>query len=534
MHQRRQRVKPFKILFVDDEEINLMNFRMIFENRYEIITASSGEEGLQCFKDNKNIGLVISDQRMPGISGTDMLGKIYDIDPDPIRVLLTAYSHVKYVLDAINLGRIYQYIIKPWDTSELNRVIDRARDLYQLKKENVDLTEELAEKNKNLKRSNEQLLHLNEELERDVQRRKKLEISLRESEERFRKFTQASQDIIILFDTSGRGLYTNPAVMNLLGYSGEEFKDKSLRTVLHPGNRRAVTSEIAGLIASNRSPHPREIKVRKKNGDYIDMEMNLFCIDLSGGERIVGSMIRDITQRKIAEEQLRLSEERLGDLSAMLITAQDDERRRLSMELHDEFGQSLAALKLQLRAMENNIYDVKEFRKERVIEQIRELRQFVNLQIESVRALSRELWPMIVDDLGVDAAFANLISGFLGHAEVKLDISMEPVGQYFAVEEQRHLYRLLQESLNNVIKHAQAEDIQVRVSVSDTRIVLAVHDNGCGFDVEEVSTSTGKTRGMGLQSMAERVKLLCGTMEINSRPGMGTSIIFTFDADRCC
>lgn len=527
-------MKPFKILFVDDEEINLMNFRMIFEDRYEIITASSGEEGLQHFQENSDIGLVISDQRMPGISGIDMLGKIYDIDPDPIRVLLTAYSHVKYVLDAINLGRIYQYIIKPWDTSELNRVIDRARDLYQLKKENIDLTEELAEKNKNLKRNNEQLSLLNEELERDVQRRKKLEISLRESEERFRKFTQASQDIIILFDTDGRGLYTNPAVTTLLGYSGDEFKDKSMRTVLHPKNRRTVSREISTLIETSISPAPRELKVMKSNGDYLDMEMNLFCIDLSAGERIVGSIIRDITKRKIAEEQLRLSEERLGDLSAMLITAQDDERRRLSMELHDEFGQSLAALKLQLRAMENSIYDGDEFCKDRVISQIRELRQFVNLQIESVRALSRELWPMIVDDLGVDAAFENLISGFLGLTDVKLDISMEPVGQFFEVEEQRHLYRLLQESLNNVIKHGQAHDIQVRVSVTDDSIILAVHDNGCGFDVEAVSKSTGKTRGMGLQSMAERVKLLCGTMSINSRPGMGTSIIFSFDKGRSC
>jgi PAS domain S-box-containing protein len=527
-------MKPFKILFVDDEDINLMNFRMIFEDRYEILTAASGEEGLQLFKENTDIGLVISDQRMPGISGTDMLGKIYEIDPDPIRVLLTAYSHIKYVLDAINLGRIYQYIIKPWDTNELNRVIDRARDLYQLKKENIDLTEELAEKNKNLERNNDQLSLLNKKLERDVQRRKKLEISLRESEERFRKFTQASQDIIILFDTKGRGLYANPAVTSLLGYSEDEFKDRSLLSALHAKNRRTVSREISSLIETSISPSPREIKVMNKNGDSVDMEMNLFCIDLSNGERIVGSIIRDITKRKRAEERLRLSEERLGDLSAMLITAQDDERRRLSMELHDEFGQSLAALKLQLRAMENSIYGEEGFRKEQVIDQIRELRQFVNLQIESVRALSRELWPMIVDDLGVDAAFETLISEFLGLTEVKLDISMDPVGRYFAVEEQRHLYRLLQESLNNVIKHGEAQDIQVRVSLTDHSIVLAVHDNGCGFDVEAVSKSTGKTRGMGLQSMAERVKLLCGTMDINSRPGMGTSIIFSFDKGRAC
>ena len=127
-------MKPFKILFVDDEEINLLNFRMIFQDRYEIITATSGDDGLRCFQETEDIGLVISDQRMPGISGTDMLSKIYDMDPDPIRVLLTAHSQVEYILDAINLGRIYQYILKPWDTNELTQLIDRARDLYLLKK----------------------------------------------------------------------------------------------------------------------------------------------------------------------------------------------------------------------------------------------------------------------------------------------------------------------------------------------------------------------------------------------------------------
>jgi len=525
---------PFKILFVDDEEINLLNFRMIFQERYEIITALSGEEGLRCFENTKDIGLVISDQRMPGISGTEMLSKIYDIDPDPIRVLLTAHSQVEYVLDAINLGRIYQYILKPWDENTLSQVIDRAQDLYQLKKENISLTDKLAEKNRKLKLANKKLLKVNIELERDVQRREKLEVSLRESEERFRKFANATQDIIVLFDISGRGLYANPAAERLLGYSDDEFLQKPLVFALCRKDRHIVKEEISMLLTTNQAPHPREVRVQKKNLEYLDMEMNLFCIDLSGGERIIGSMIRDISQRKIAEEKLRLSEKRLGDLSAMLITAQDDERRRLAMELHDEFGQSLAALKLQIRGMENSLHNNNEFHKDKTIEALRELRQYVNMQIEDVRSLSRELWPMMVDHLGVDAAFENLIGGFLGHAEVEIDVNMEHLGRFFPVEEQRHLYRLLQESLNNVIKHANATDIQVRASIVGDQIVLAVHDNGCGFDVEAVSTSTGKTRGIGLQAIAERMKILCGKMEINSRPGMGTSIIFTLAKNRNC
>ncbi len=525
-------MQAFKILFVDDEEINLLNFRMIFGDRYEIITALSGEEGLRCFQETSNIGLVISDQRMPGISGTDMLSKIYDIDPDSIRVLLTAHSQVEDIMDAINLGRIYQYILKPWDANDLNRVIDRAKDHYLLRKENSSLTQELAEKNKNLELANQKLLIANQELERDVQRRKTLQESLRESEERFRKFTQASQDIIILFDIAGKGLYMNPAVETLLGYNDQEFTNKALATALHPDDRQIVREEITTLLATNQAPPAREVKIQKKDQKYLDMEMNLLCIELSSGERIVGSIIRDISGRKIVQEQLRLSEERLGDLSAMLITAQDDERRRIAMELHDEFGQSLAALKMQLRALENKIYVYEESQKEVILNDLRELRQYVNLQIENVRSLSRDLWPMMVDHLGIDAAFDNLITGFLDHSELEVDVNFEPIGQFFSIEEQRHLYRLFQESLNNVIKHADASIIQVSTRLVGNDIVLAVHDNGCGFDVDAASKSTGKTRGIGLQAMAERMKLLNGIMVISSNPSMGTSVIFTLSRNR--
>ncbi len=526
-------MKLFKILFVDDEEINILNFRMIFQDRYEIITARSGEEGLNCFRKNDDIGLIISDQRMPGLSGAEMLSQIYEINPDPIRVILTAYNQVEYVMDAINRGRIYQFILKPWDTRDLTLVIERSRDLYLLKKENSSLTDELAEKNQNLEMVNQKLLIVNEALKTDVQRRKKLEVSLRESEGKFRKFTQASQDMIILFDPQGSCIYCNPATKHLLGYSDDDDRKKSpLTSALHPDDQTLFKEEVARLLHDSSPTPAREMRMLKKDGKYLDVEINFFCMDLETDERILGSIVRDITKRKRAEKSLRLSEERLGDLSAMLITAQDDERRRISMELHDEFGQSLAALKLQLRALENNLYKDEECQKEKTAEGLQELRQFVNIQIENVRHLSRELWPMVVDDLGVDAAFDNLFSGFLEYSDIGIDINMEPVGAYFSVEEQRHLYRLLQESLNNVVKHSEAKSIQIQARVIEDVIILAVHDNGNGFNVEAVSMDTGKARGMGLQAMAERVKILGGRMDINSSPGRGTSIVFTLATDR--
>ncbi len=517
----------FKILFVDDEEINLLNFRMIFQNRYEIITALSGEEALTIFKKTKDIGLVISDQRMPGISGVELLSTIYEIAPDTIRVLLTAHSQIEYVLDAINRGQIYQYILKPWDTNELSSIIERAKKLFQLTKENKALTKELALNNRNLESANQKLQNVNKKLEQDVKRRKKLEASLRESEERFRKFTTASQDIIILFDTAGKGLYSNPAVEKLLGYTNMDFNNRQLTKSLHPDDIKVVREEVASLLSTSNSPQAREVKIQKKDNTYLDVELTFFAISLESGERIVGSIIRDITTRKKAREQLRLSEERLGDLSAMLINAQDDERRRIAMELHDEFGQSLAALKLQLRAMENKIHDGGEYQKAAIVGDLSELRQYVNKQIDNVRTLSHELWPMIVDDLGVDAAFDNLISNFLKHVKIKLDLNLDTIGHLFTTEQQRHIYRLLQESLNNVIKHAKATSIRIVAKQIENDVLLAIHDDGVGFDTLAVASDTGTSRGMGLQAMDERVKILHGTMEIQSKPGNGTSIVFT-------
>lgn len=526
-------MKPFKILFVDDEGVNLLNFKTIFQERYKIITASSGEEGLRSFQENDDIGLIISDQRMPGLSGAEMLSRIYEIDPDPIRIILTAYNQVSYVLDAINRGRIYQYILKPWTTRDLALVIERARDLYLLKKENSSLTEELARKNKNLEMMNRELLVVNKTLKRDVQRRKKLEASLRESEEKLLKFTQASQDMIILVDSQGLGVYSNPATKNLLGYdAADDFMRFPLTAALHPEDQWVIKDEVARLLRDSSPASAKEVRMLKKDGGYLDVEMNFFCIDLEIGERLLGSIVRDITERKIAERSLRLSEERLGDLSAMLITAQDDERRRIAMELHDEFGQSLAAIKLQLRALENNLHNTKQDQEEQTVRGLQELRQYVNVQIENVRHLSRELWPMVVDDLGVDAAFENLFSWLREYSDIDIQIKMEPLATYFTVEEQRHLYRLFQESLNNVVKHSDAKTIYISAILKEDCLVLSIHDDGCGFDAEAVSTYTGKTRGMGLQAMAERVKLLNGQLEINSSPGKGTSIVFTLERKR--
>jgi len=135
----------YRILYVDDEEINLRVFKNTFEDEFEVYTANSGAEGLNIFKEH-NIDLIITDQRMPEMSGIEFLKRIIDMNPEPNRILLTGFSDIDALSSAVNEGKIYQYINKPWDEAELKPVIYQALESYYIKRENQKLTIALKEK----------------------------------------------------------------------------------------------------------------------------------------------------------------------------------------------------------------------------------------------------------------------------------------------------------------------------------------------------------------------------------------------------
>nr|NQU90916.1 response regulator [Bacteroidota bacterium] len=138
--------KPkYNILYVDDEEINLRIFGSTFEDDFNIFTATSGDEGLRIIRENR-IDLIITDQRMPGMTGVEFLKQAIDLNPEPNRILLTGFSDIDALSKAVNDGKIFQYINKPWDEHELKPVINQAIESYYIKRENLRLTKELQEK----------------------------------------------------------------------------------------------------------------------------------------------------------------------------------------------------------------------------------------------------------------------------------------------------------------------------------------------------------------------------------------------------
>ncbi|MFC2085220.1 adenylate/guanylate cyclase domain-containing protein [Bacteroidota bacterium] len=137
--------KNFKILYVDDEEHNLISFKAAFRREYEVSTAISGKDGISIVK-NEDINLIITDQRMPEMTGIQFLEKTIPEYPHIIRMVLTGFSDVEAIIGAINTGRVFRYITKPWDEKELRMTIENARQLYELQKRNLDLMTELKQK----------------------------------------------------------------------------------------------------------------------------------------------------------------------------------------------------------------------------------------------------------------------------------------------------------------------------------------------------------------------------------------------------
>lgn len=167
-----------KILYVDDEEINLSHFRMFFEEEFEVLTATSGAEALELFASQPDLAVIITDQRMPGMSGVTLLSTIYAINPDPVRIILTAYADFHDISEAINQGHIFQYLQKPWQVNELQLILQQGVAQYRLRQENKALIRQLDEKNQLLLAANQQLaadLTLQQHLE---QERREVEIKM--------------------------------------------------------------------------------------------------------------------------------------------------------------------------------------------------------------------------------------------------------------------------------------------------------------------------------------------------------------------
>jgi len=232
-----------------------------------------------------------------------------------------------------------------------------------------------------------------------------------------------------------------------------------------------------------------------------------------------------LLQCKLVEGALRESEEKLRFLSSQLLTAQEEERRRISRELHDELGQALAILKLKMRSVKRDLRADQTAVKDECEQSL----QYIDQVIDNVRRLSRNLSPSILEDLGLSAGLKRLVNDFTDCYQVEASLAIGEIDRLFSQKTQIMLYRILQEALTNVGKHAQASQISLGTRMEDGTVTFYVEDDGKGFDVKRTMNSPQK--GLGLATMHERVRILGRSLELLSEVGKGTRISFSIPAE---
>jgi PAS domain S-box-containing protein len=341
--------------------------------------------------------------------------------------------------------------------------------------------------------------------------------ALKASEMRYRRLFETAQDgILILNADTGQIDDVNPFLTDLLGYTREQLLGNRLWEIGPFKDTKASKAEFREL---QREDYVRydDLPLETSTGKSINVEFVSNVYRVNGG-RVIQCNIRNITERKQAEAKRKEYSRKLQVLSRRLVEAQETERRNIARELHDEIGQALTVMQLNLQAM------LLSPGMEVVSPRLNESLEVVGRVLEQVRDISLDLRPSILDDLGLEPALRWYTERQAALVELKVEFHADQLEQRLDPVIETECFRIAQEALTNVVRHAQAKVVTVELREEDGQIHLRVRDDGVGFDVAVVREKAVRGTSLGLLSMEERAVLAGGRLEFNSVPGQGTEV----------
>jgi PAS domain S-box-containing protein len=412
---------------------------------------------------------------------------------------------VEPALSKIRIGqrRRYTYILRDLTEQRRNEeALRQARDELELR----------------VRQRTAELAQANSELRAEVVRRQKAQAALEHLSRQNQLILQAAGEGILGLDRAGKVTFVNPAAAHISGWSAEELIGQSWQETLYPPDPGIRVDASAGETAV-RVEHAL---FRRVDGFWFTVQY--VRTPLREGGTVVGAVVvfQDITERKKTEQALHDYAERLRALSRQLLDVQEAERRHLARELHDEIGQTLTALKLNLEALGRAWPGAAA-----PPPALEDGLAVVGQAIAEVRNLSLDLRPSLLDDLGLAPALRWYVErqAQRGKLAVRLEADLE--GRLDPALETA-CFRVVQEALTNVLRHAEARHVKVILRRQGEELCVSVRDDGVGFDVAAARARAAQGASLGLLGMQERVQLLGGTMDIHSVPGRGTEIRIQF------
>jgi PAS domain S-box-containing protein len=383
------------------------------------------------------------------------------------------------------------------------------------KPENVRIAESLAARAASAIQNAqlfEQSQHYVAELEERIAERNRVEAALRQSEERYRELFENARDAMYVHDLEGTYTSINHAAEKLSGYSRDEILGHNFSEFVGAEHIKRVRERFCNKLAK-KGETTYEVEIIAKDGRRVPIEVSSRAIYENGVIVGVQGTARDITERKLAQDALQM-------FSRQLIGAQEDERRRIARELHDQIGQVLTAVKMNLHAVQRVC------RLQEAGAHIKDNIEAVDEALRLVRDLSIDLRPPLLDDLGLVTALHWYVDRYAKRTEMVAEVLIElkDPNIRFSREVETACFRIAQEALTNIARHAQARKVWLRLRKKHNVLILAVKDDGIGFDPAALRRRAPRAATLGLIGMQERAHAAGGVIEINSAISKGTEI----------
>jgi PAS domain S-box-containing protein len=365
-----------------------------------------------------------------------------------------------------------------------------------------------------------ELARTNESLKEQIAARNAAEKTIREGEIRLRAFMENSPSVMFIKDLDGRYLHANRQFQESYGLAEQQIVGKDDQALFADEQAREYRANDRKVLDDGAA---REFE---ETAQYVDGRHT--CItykfpvrDATGRIVAIGGIATDITDRRRAEQDLKMYADQLQALSQRLMQVEEDYRRELSRELHDRIGQNLTALNINLDIVRDRLPDsVRPTLEPRLTDSL----ALVSSTVDAIEDVMSELRPPMLDDYGLLAALRWLSNQFKHRTGISITLRESGRLERMAPPTEIALYRIVQEILTNVSKHARAGHVEIIVSNSPQSISLTVVDDGIGFDPARVDRS-GERMGWGIMNMRERAQAVGGTLTIESAPGKGTRVI---------
>lgn len=350
---------------------------------------------------------------------------------------------------------------------------------------------------------------------RDMTERLRTEETLRTSENRYRTLFESANEGILVRDLEGNILMANAAMADLAGYTIDELRRMNISQFLTPASFEAIMAMQRKRLESETEARTQRYELEMIRRDGTQRTIEVVANPMADGieSPIVQTLVRDVTEQKRAQQNARA-------YAIEVIKGQEEERKRIALELHDDTAQDLVSLGMEIDLLAETVGELSPEIARRLVG----FRDRTDHVLQGVRALSQALRPPMLEELGLMAALRGLTTDLNSQHGINARFKVRGERQRLSTEQELTVFRIAQEALNNVWKHARATESTVDVECLSEKVRVVITDNGRGFDARAEADDPARAGRLGILGMHERARLIGGTLAVRSEPGKGTAL----------